>query len=661
MFFNIVLNFFDNKNISINLNTDINNNLLNDNNTNNNSLLLNNIINLIKNILEENRKNKTKNSDNNLNIFTDIDNIFDSNINMNKNKSSSNCLKVYNYSSNKNNNNNNYYSNVHIKAITNIKELIANNMNNNSNHKDFNDKNNNISFQNNFSIENNSNKSLIKNVTNKRRKSHIKKINGNKKILYKNETHNSSNYNKLKNMFENKSFLTTTSKKIQKENIPKESIKEKNNNDKKESSPNKNGDSKERMSLKSYIKKVRNLYILKKLSNNRKLEMKKDNTNLNLSLKEVKSDNKKLTNDITSYNNINESNKKEENSKENFNNNNKESSNNLKFIKSNTNKSIHFRNINTNNNNSNRSRKKSIYNENRNLKSKSFHSKKYNSNKNLPSINILNNLSKSKSKNKMIDSKKNLRKNRSYKVIESLSNREKSYFILSKSSILRLTERLFFCRATQNLRNILSVSSILKKNEKFLKDKLKELEEQLIECNNKIKAPFNASKTAEIAFNFILSKDEDEFKQYVLFTENEEEKKEYYNYNKILFLLFDENYENIELKNLNEKLYVLINKKGFSSIKDYLYNAFIKKKEKINIVYKIDKINSILEQSPELVNKQFDAKFCRFVLFTSFLINEIIKYGNDIKNSIELEIKTKEYIDVVSKKLELYKKKENKN
>ena len=50
-------------------------------------------------------------------------------------------------------------------------------------------------------------------------------------------------------------------------------------------------------------------------------------------------------------------------------------------------------------------------------------------------------------------------------------------------------------------------------------------------------------------------------------------------------------------------------------------------------------------------------KFCRFVLFTSFLINEIIHYGTNIKNIINLKIKTKELIDVIKEKLDLYDKK----
>ena len=69
----------------------------------------------------------------------------------------------------------------------------------------------------------------------------------------------------------------------------------------------------------------------------------------------------------------------------------------------------------------------------------------------------------------------------------------------------------------------------------------------------------------------------------------------------------------------------------------------------------MEKINRLLAQTPAFLNRQFDAKFCKFLLFTSFLINEIIYYGNDVKNAIELKVKTREYLNIVLKKLDLYK------
>jgi len=242
--------------------------------------------------------------------------------------------------------------------------------------------------------------------------------------------------------------------------------------------------------------------------------------------------------------------------------------------------------------------------------------------------------------------------------MEKLSSLEKSYYILSKSPILRLSERLFFGRSTSNLRSIQSISDILKHNEKILKEKIKELEGKMSECDQRISTVFNPSKTAEINFNFILSKDEEEFKNFVWFAENEKEKSQYFCFLKLVYLLLNESYENIELKNLSEKLYMAINKKGYKTVKEYLYYIYFKKKENNNIVYNIDKINNLLEEAE--VDEKFNVKFCRFALFTSFLVKEIIKYGNDVKNMVELKIKTKEFIDVINNKLELFKKSNSK-
>ena len=253
-------------------------------------------------------------------------------------------------------------------------------------------------------------------------------------------------------------------------------------------------------------------------------------------------------------------------------------------------------------------------------------------------------------------------RNLSHRNTKNLTRREKAYYLLSKSPVLRLIERLIFGRSTQNIREIQSISDILNKNKILLKNKIKELEEEINECNKKINSPFNASKTAEITFNFILTKDEEEFKRFIIFMETDEEEKEYYIYIKLIYLLFDENYEGIELEKLDEHFYEIIKNKGFKNIKDYLYHIYIKKNENINFIHNIDKINELLKEAPNLIGDHYNNKICRFVLFTSFLISEIIEYGNDIKNAIELKIKTKGFIDIIENKLLLYENniKENK-
>ena len=284
---------------------------------------------------------------------------------------------------------------------------------------------------------------------------------------------------------------------------------------------------------------------------------------------------------------------------------------------------------------------------NSNIKRKSFHKPKKTTSKPKPNKPTTNNIT-------------NINPTNTNKSIE-LSGKEKSYYILSNSPILRLKERLFFGRSTQKLRGLQNISEILNKNEIFLKDKIKELNEKINECDKKINISFNASKTAEINFNFILSKDEDELKQFSLFSDNESDKKEYMIYMKLIYILFDENYENVEIKKLNDNLYLCINKKGYKNIKDYLYYLYFKNKENLNIIHKINKINTLLGDVSFYSKKCFQFKFCRFALFTSFLINEVINYGNNIKNIIDLKIKTKEFIKVIKQKLDLYKNRINQN
>lgn len=381
----------------------------------------------------------------------------------------------------------------------------------------------------------------------------------------------------------------------------------------------------ENLSIKNYIKKAKNLFDdekINKIKNNsmslNHLEIKSDDPNK--AFKDTRNDfNRKLNNFIY----MNNRSYTEKTLK------------NITAFSSATHKKTRNLIINSNN---------FI---NSNIKRKSFHKPKKTTSKPKPNKPTINNIT-------------NINPTNTNKSIE-LSGKEKSYYILSNSPILRLKERLFFGRSTQKLRGLQNISEILNKNEIFLKDKIKELNEKINECDKKINISFNASKTAEINFNFILSKDEDELKQFSLFSDNESDKKEYMIYMKLIYILFDENYENVEIKKLNDNLYLCINKKGYKNIKDYLYYLYFKNKENLNIIHKINKINTLLGDVSFYSKKCFQFKFCRFALFTSFLINEVINYGNNIKNIIDLKIKTKEFIKVIKQKLDLYKNRINQN
>ena len=246
------------------------------------------------------------------------------------------------------------------------------------------------------------------------------------------------------------------------------------------------------------------------------------------------------------------------------------------------------------------------------------------------------------------------------KIDKNLSNKECAYYILSKSPMLTFFERIIFSRSTQNLRNILSKETIFNDNKKFLRNQIEELKQKIILCDKVLDTPFMASKTAEITLNFITYTQEIEFQEYPIYKFNNEEKALYNNYIKILYYLLNEEMENNDvendnsvnqIENLRKKLYLKINEKDYKTIKDYLYNIFIKKKEYIKEIPKIAEINNIINQNKNMFGKKNSLKICKFISFTMYLIKEIINFGNKINSTFELKIKAKSVMDIIIQKL----------
>ena len=579
-----------------------------DNNILNNTLI--NIKNIFQKIIDENKKSQNFDGNNKL-LKSDNNNII---------KGTESDI----------NSNNNFYSNVHIKTITNINEVISNNINSNAdnNINKSNDKinksNDSINIYENLNKSEKPQKNILYNQfvqnNNKNKK---------KKILISNKINRDFNLILTDRRKKNKTFISN-----KKSDKREKSQKGKDNSfisstteikEEKERSflitPVKKGPQ-ARISIKDYIKKTKNNLNQNIFASNKKRVTTLENDN---------SKNNNTTMDDIKRNLSKASSKKI--NKVHF---------HKKIANKNTNNEKIFLGLTTPITPPNGMRHSLPENDINNLRN-------ITNNLNLGQNSINSNTSQVNRKNKSLS-----RKSTNKKILNSLSERERSFYVLAKSPILRLSERLFFGRSTPGIREILTIPDILSINEKYLNNKKKELEEKLQECNRKIGSTFTASKTAEILFNLILEKDEDEFKQ--LFQYSESDKNYYCTYIKIIYLLFDFEYEKVELKQLNSKLYVLMFKKGFSSIKDYLYHIYIKKKENINIVYKIDKINEVLRATPDLIKNKSRYKFCRFILFTSFLIGEIIKYGNDIKNTVSLNLKTKNFIDIINKKIESYRK-----
>ena len=276
-----------------------------------------------------------------------------------------------------------------------------------------------------------------------------------------------------------------------------------------------------------------------------------------------------------------------------------------------------------------------------------------------------NSLLKDKNKSKNLSEKEFAQKNNKINEnkniipqIKNLSKREKSYLILSYSKCLRLCERLIFSRSTKNLRDSISVKDILDINKIYLKEKLKKIEKKIENCEDKLKSKFEASKTAEMTLNFITSNIENEFKLDMfqnLYEENE--RKYYFSYIKLIYLLLDENYEKIENEKLIKQLYQKIGNKGYRNIKDYLYFIYIKNLKENKSIENIDKINEIINSAPNLLNFKNIIRYDKFISYTFILVKEIINYANEKLDTFKLKKDCINFIEIINSKLNLYKEK----
>ena len=256
----------------------------------------------------------------------------------------------------------------------------------------------------------------------------------------------------------------------------------------------------------------------------------------------------------------------------------------------------------------------------------------------------------------------NLMKENRNKVIkrfkkDKVSPKIQSLYILATSPVLRLCEQIIFANSSPKIQKVISIKTILKNHNIFLNAKANELKNEIQLCKKRIDTPFVASKIADITLNFITSMDEEEFKNFdILDINSKEDIEDYYNFIKILYILFNESYdERINGKSLKTILFETIKDKGFDFIRDYLYYIYIDKKEETNVITKIDLINDILRKSPNLLDFHESLKN-RFMAFTNYLIKEIISYANNINDVFELKYRANNLLDIVLDKIDKIKK-----
>jgi len=316
-------------------------------------------------------------------------------------------------------------------------------------------------------------------------------------------------------------------------------------------------------------------------------------------------------------------------------------------------------------------------NHSKNIKNISWNSPNVEENKNTSKSNnkfsnlVIQKLSKSRNNfSVLIDKKNSVKKKKvlKYKDLEKikksnkLTQRECAYYILSKSPVLRFYRRMMFARSTPTLKKIIQKDDVFKDQKDFLEDKINELNQKMVLCNIILDKPFVASKTADITLNFITSLHEIEFKEFPILMASDEEKRYYVNYIKILYYLLNEEFESCDdepdmldknnIISLRRDLYSKINCKGYKSIRDYLYNFYIKNKGTIKEIPKIVEINYLVSQVENMFETHTSLKICKFISFTTYLIRELINFGNNIQSSAELLIKAKNMNDLVIKKLE---------
>lgn len=242
---------------------------------------------------------------------------------------------------------------------------------------------------------------------------------------------------------------------------------------------------------------------------------------------------------------------------------------------------------------------------------------------------------------------------------KNLTSKQKAYILLCTSPILRLKEQIILSY-NPIIKNNISITDILKNHEIILKNKITELNEEIDLCSNKLNKNFIASKIADVTLNFITSFDEQEFRDFDLLTNNKSEIKLYYNFIKILYILLDETFNsNDDNKKIKCELFSKINKKGFKTLKDYLYYIYIANYKTVNPVKNVDFINEIIKNEPNIMNNNYCFRMCRFMAFSIFLIREIINYANSVRDTIELKIRTNQFVGIVVEKLNKIKIKNN--
>ena len=259
---------------------------------------------------------------------------------------------------------------------------------------------------------------------------------------------------------------------------------------------------------------------------------------------------------------------------------------------------------------------------------------------------------------------------------KNLTKREKAFYILIKSPVLPLRSQLILSRGSNNIKKAISTKEILKNYEKQLKDKIKEYQKKIVEYNLKIKSHFRSSKIAEISLNFITNRCESQFCEIYYKLLSKKENSTTYNYYqayiKVIYYIIDERIGEVVNKEGNMEidydkilvnLFDILKRKGYYTIKDYLYYLFIskinKRKERC-FMKNMDKIDELIaKEEPKLLDIGELPRMCKFIQFSFYLVKEIIEFGKLIKETTRIKIETENLLVLLKKNLYKFRNKNN--
>jgi hypothetical protein len=117
--------------------------------------------------------------------------------------------------------------------------------------------------------------------------------------------------------------------------------------------------------------------------------------------------------------------------------------------------------------------------------------------------------------------------------------------------------------------------------------------------------------------------------------------------------------ENVEREKMKLLMYDEVHKRGFSGIKDCLYQCFISNSINISrsmalVGENYNKISSLIQKNPEILKYNRSVRMCKFTCYSFYLIKEVLSFADKMDDAKKLKIKVRNLLNLVNRKYEIY-------